>query len=207
MWGSVGSGGTVHWRFFSKNHSQGLGLMSLLLGIYFTSPSHICWRWNIPNNWVMWNIGTFTNPWFRTSGPVFKASWTLPWMRPAQLSNWGHEFLPLQFPGYNSFPVHPMKQQHPFVAYDQPWDLGLPGDFPSFLASSGAAHQGTSWQGQCGDGGDPGGRTGSGREANGAEPKDRLGHAMGRGLWLWAAKCHWQHFNQTYLYAFHGFTW
>ena len=33
-----------------------------ILGISFTSLSSICWRWNIPNSWVMWNHGTFTNP-------------------------------------------------------------------------------------------------------------------------------------------------
>ena len=32
------------------------------LGIGFTSPNQILFGDDIPNSWVMWNIGTFTNP-------------------------------------------------------------------------------------------------------------------------------------------------
>ena len=38
--------------------SQGLGLMSLDLGICFTSPKQISVGYYIPNSRVMWNIGT-----------------------------------------------------------------------------------------------------------------------------------------------------
>ena len=43
--------GFVDPMFFHQWKSQefqGLGLMSQLLRICFTSPSHICWKWNIP---------------------------------------------------------------------------------------------------------------------------------------------------------------
>ena len=33
-----------------------------VVGIWFTSPSNICWRLYPLYCWVMWNIGTFTNP-------------------------------------------------------------------------------------------------------------------------------------------------
>ena len=41
---------------------SGVGKMSQLLGILDITKPNICWRWNIPNRWVMWNIGTLTNP-------------------------------------------------------------------------------------------------------------------------------------------------
>ena len=29
---------------------------------FFFTKTNICWRWNISKSWVMWTIGTFTNP-------------------------------------------------------------------------------------------------------------------------------------------------
>ena len=56
-------------------------LMSQLLGICETNHqnSHICWRWNIPNSWVMWNIGTFTNPWIGVVNSK-EDTWCLWWI-------------------------------------------------------------------------------------------------------------------------------
>ena len=34
---------------------QGLGLMSLLGDLFHITETNICWRWSIPNNWVMFN--------------------------------------------------------------------------------------------------------------------------------------------------------
>eukprot|EP00435_Cladocopium_sp_Y103_P024117 s327_g5.t2 len=48
-----------------------------------------------------------------------------------------------------------------------------PPSMPGRPRAGGAADQGTSWQGQCEDGGDSGYGTGSGGETHGAEPKDR----------------------------------
>ena len=36
--------------------------MSLFGDLFHITETHICWRWHIPNSWVMWKIGTFTNP-------------------------------------------------------------------------------------------------------------------------------------------------
>ena len=43
---------------------MGLGLMSLLLGILNITTTNLCWRWNIPNSWVMFNWDIYQPLWF-----------------------------------------------------------------------------------------------------------------------------------------------
>ena len=56
------------------------------LGILNITETNICWRWNKPNSWEMWNIGTFTNPCWRdpVAAHMFDFPSWVPW--PHQLS-------------------------------------------------------------------------------------------------------------------------
>ena len=51
----LATGGWIIPRVWEMPHESGI--------LNITSLSNICWRWNIPNTWVMWQIRTFTNPW------------------------------------------------------------------------------------------------------------------------------------------------
>ena len=74
-----------------------------ILGIHHLQRSR-SWRWNRPNSWVMWNIGTFANPWNHQEVQIDmdvydvnieKYSKTTPlnsWSRPNSSGNWERSF-------------------------------------------------------------------------------------------------------------------
>ena len=69
---------------------QGLGLMSSFLGIGFTK-THISWRWNLPNSWVMCNIGMFTKLCFPFLWPYPQLSSIYRWIWWNEASSyWGY---------------------------------------------------------------------------------------------------------------------
>ena len=80
-----------------------LGIFGWILGIHHLQRSR-SWRWNRPNSWVMWNIGTFANPWNHQEVQIDmdvydvnieKYSKTTPlnsWSRPNSSGNWERSF-------------------------------------------------------------------------------------------------------------------
>ena len=51
----------LHWRL--KQLISGLGIDVSFWGLVsHHRNSHICWRWHIPNSWLMFKKGTFTKP-------------------------------------------------------------------------------------------------------------------------------------------------